>query len=38
MKPLSENIQNSRTMVIEGEMVPMVDQLPEEFARGVLGF
>jgi pimeloyl-ACP methyl ester carboxylesterase len=38
MKPLSENIKNSRTMAIEGGMVPMVDQLPEEFARAVLDF
>ena len=38
MGPLSENIKNSRTMAIEGGMVPMVDQLPEEFARVVLDF
>ena len=38
MGPLSENINNSRTLAIEGGMVPMVDQLPEEFARAVLDF
>ena len=38
MGPLSENIKNSRTLAIEGGMVPMVDQLPEEFARAVLDF
>ena len=38
MKPLSENIKNSKTAEIEGGMVPMVDQMPEEFARAVLDF
>ena len=38
MGPLSENIKNSRTLAIDGGMVPMVDQLPEEFARTVLDF
>jgi pimeloyl-ACP methyl ester carboxylesterase len=38
MKPLSEVIKNSKMVVIEEGMVPMVDQLPEEFARAVLGF
>ena len=38
MKSLSENIKNSRTIVIEGGMVPMVDQLPEKFAGAVLDF
>ena len=38
MGPLSENIKNSRTLPIERGMVPMVDQLPEEFARAVLDF
>ena len=38
MKPLSEAIKGSETAVIEGEMVPMVDQMPEEFAKVVLAF
>ena len=38
MEPLSQNIKNSRTMAIKGGMVPMVDQLPEAFARAVLEF
>jgi pimeloyl-ACP methyl ester carboxylesterase len=38
MKPLSENIKNKQTAVIKGGMVPMVDQLPEAFARVVLDF
>ena len=38
MKPLSENIKNSKTAEIKGGMVPMVDQMPEEFARVVLDF
>jgi len=38
MKPLSENIKGSVTSVIEGGMVPLVDQMPEEFARVVMDF
>ncbi len=38
MKPLAENIKNSRTAEIEGGMVPMVDQMPETFARVVMEF
>ena len=38
MKPLAEAIKGSKTAVIEGGMVPMVDQMPEEFARVVIGF
>ena len=38
MKSLSANIKKSRTLVIEGGMVPMVDQLPEKFAGVVLDF
>ncbi len=38
MNPLSEAIKGSKTAVIEGGMVPMVDQMPEEFARTVIGF
>lgn len=38
MKPLSEAIQGSRTAEIRGGMVPMVDQMPEEFGRIVLEF
>ncbi len=38
MKPLAEHIKGSRTAVIEGGMVPMVDQMPEEFAEVVLNF
>ncbi|MBW1999631.1 MAG: alpha/beta hydrolase [Deltaproteobacteria bacterium] len=38
MKPLANAIKGSRTAVIEGGMVPMVDQMPEEFARVVLSF
>ena len=38
MKPLANHIQDSRTAVIEGGMVPMVEQMPEEFARVVMSF
>ena len=38
MKPLSEAIKGCRTAEIKGGMVPMVDQMPEEFARIVLEF
>jgi pimeloyl-ACP methyl ester carboxylesterase len=38
MKPLSEHILGSRTAEIKGGMVPMVDQMPEEFAKVVLDF
>jgi pimeloyl-ACP methyl ester carboxylesterase len=38
MKPLSEAIKGCRTAEIKGGMVPMVDQLPVEFARIVLEF
>ncbi len=38
MKPLAEAIKGSETAIIEGGMVPMVDQMPEEFARVVLAF
>jgi pimeloyl-ACP methyl ester carboxylesterase len=38
MKPLSEAIKGSETAIIDEGMVPMVDQLPEEFARAVLAF
>jgi len=38
MNRLSESIKGSKTAVIEGGMVPMVDQMPEEFARVVMEF
>jgi pimeloyl-ACP methyl ester carboxylesterase len=38
MKPLSEHIPGSRTAEIKGGMVPMVDQMPQEFAAAVLEF
>ncbi len=38
MKLLSEAIRGSKTAIIEGGMVPMVDQMPEEFARVVMDF
>jgi len=38
MKPLAASIKNSRTAEIEGGMVPMVDQMPEEFARVVMEY
>jgi pimeloyl-ACP methyl ester carboxylesterase len=38
MKPLSEHIPGSQTAEIKGGMVPMVDQMPEEFAKVVMDF
>jgi pimeloyl-ACP methyl ester carboxylesterase len=38
MKPLSEHIPGSKTTEIKGGMVPMVDQMPKEFAAAVLDF
>ena len=38
MQPLAASIKNSRIAEIEGGMVPMVDQMPETFARVVMGF
>ena len=38
MKPLSEHIPGSRTAEIQGGMVPMVDQMPAEFAKVVMDF
>jgi pimeloyl-ACP methyl ester carboxylesterase len=38
MKPLSEAIEGSETAIIYEGMVPMVDQLPTEFAKVVLAF
>jgi pimeloyl-ACP methyl ester carboxylesterase len=38
MKPLSNSIKGSRTATIGGGMVPMVDQMPEEFANVVTNF
>jgi pimeloyl-ACP methyl ester carboxylesterase len=38
MKPLADSIKGSEIAVIEGGMVPMVDQMPEEFAKAVLNF
>ncbi len=38
IKPLSDSIEGSRTDSIRGGMVPMVDQMPEEFARVVIDF
>jgi len=38
MKPLSEHIHGSRTAELKGGMVPMVDQMPEEFAAAVMEF
>ena len=38
MQPLAGSIKNSRTAEIEGGMVPMVDQMPETFARVVMEF
>ena len=38
MKPLSDSIKGSKTTIIKGGMVPMVDQMPEEFARVVMDF
>jgi pimeloyl-ACP methyl ester carboxylesterase len=38
MKPLSDRIPGSETLEIRGGMVPMVDQMPEEFAAAVMAF
>jgi pimeloyl-ACP methyl ester carboxylesterase len=38
MKPLAENIKGATTVEIKGGMVPMVDQMPEAFAKVVLDF
>ena len=38
MDPLSQSIQGSKTAVIEGGMVPAVDQMPNDFARIVINF
>ena len=38
MTVLSESIEGSQSEVIDGGMLPMVDQLPEEFARVVVNF
>ncbi len=38
MRLLSEHIRVSTTLEIKGGMVPMVDQMPEEFAAAVLNF
>ena len=35
---LARNIKGSETAVIEGGMVPMADQMPEQFAKVVLAF
>ncbi|MGD2124555.1 MAG: alpha/beta hydrolase [Desulfobacteraceae bacterium] len=38
MKPLAEKIRGSKTAEIKGGKVPMVDQMPEAFARVVIDF
>jgi pimeloyl-ACP methyl ester carboxylesterase len=38
MKPLAANINNSRAAEIKGGMVPMVDQMPQAFARMVMEY
>ena len=38
LKPLADRIKGSRTAVIEGGMVPMPEQIPEEFAAVVISF
>jgi pimeloyl-ACP methyl ester carboxylesterase len=38
MGPLSQSIKGSTTAVIEGGMVPAVDQMPKDFARIVIPF
>jgi pimeloyl-ACP methyl ester carboxylesterase len=38
MGPLSKRIKGSKTAVIEGGMVPVVDQMPKDFARIVINF
>ena len=38
MMPLANSIRGSKTVAIKGGMVPMVDQMPEEFAKVVIDF
>jgi pimeloyl-ACP methyl ester carboxylesterase len=38
MNPLSEAIRGSRIAEVKGGMVPMVDQMPEEFAAVIMDF
>jgi pimeloyl-ACP methyl ester carboxylesterase len=38
MKPLADHIKGSETAVLSGGMVPMVEQMPEEFARVLIRF
>lgn len=38
MKSLADSIKGSKTVTILGGMVPMVDQMPEEFAKVVMNF
>jgi pimeloyl-ACP methyl ester carboxylesterase len=38
IEALSKNIKGSETAVLEGGMLPTVDQMPEEFARVVIDF
>ena len=38
MKPLAYSIKGSKTTTIEGGMVPLPDQMPEEFAKVVMDF
>jgi pimeloyl-ACP methyl ester carboxylesterase len=38
MGPLSQSIKGSKTAVIEGGMVPAVDQMPKDFVRIVINF
>ena len=38
MRILADSIRGSRTYAIRGGMVPMVDQMPEEFAKVVIDF
>ncbi len=38
MRPLSQSIKGSKTAVIQGGMVPVVDQMPEAFAKVVIDF
>jgi pimeloyl-ACP methyl ester carboxylesterase len=38
MKLLADSIKGSETAVIEGGMVPVVDQMPEQFAKVVITF
>ncbi len=38
VEPLAAAIPGSRTLIVPGGMVPMPDQMPEEFARTVLNY